>query len=171
MYKRISWIVYVSIFLQMIINSSIWSSGAEKIWSSGRNSRYATLISTHQPIMLRHIGHKTQLFLHLLFFFLTGKLHYRQWDFWHLTTCCRISVHHYKHQPHHRLIRIFGWMDFYAVLAAALFFIPSLWVRCSMRSVAVIQWSSLAARERHSTTHSLVRFRAVSRLRAENDKL
>jgi len=41
--------------------------------------------------MLRH---KTQLFLHPLFFFLTGKLHYRQWDFWHLTTCGRISVHH-----------------------------------------------------------------------------
>ena len=27
-------------------------------------------------------------------FFLPGKLHYCQWDFWHLTTCGRISVHH-----------------------------------------------------------------------------
>jgi len=27
----------------------------------------------------------------------------------------------YRHQPHHRPIRIFGWMDSYAVLAAALF--------------------------------------------------
>jgi len=32
-----------------------------------------------------------------------------------------------RHQPHHRPIRIFGWMDSYAVLAAALVFIPSLW--------------------------------------------
>ena len=32
-----------------------------------------------------------------------------------------------RHQPHHHPIRIFGWMDSYAVLAAALVFIPSLW--------------------------------------------
>ena len=25
--------------------------------------------------------------MHPLFCFLTGKLHYRQWNFWHLTTC------------------------------------------------------------------------------------
>ena len=30
-------------------------------------------------------------------------------------------------QLHHRPIRIFGWMDSYAVLTAALCFIPSLW--------------------------------------------
>jgi len=40
--------------------------------------------------MLRH---KTRLFLHLLFFVLAGKLHYRPLDFWHLITCGRISVH------------------------------------------------------------------------------
>jgi len=27
MYKRISWIVYVSVFLEMTVNSSTWSSG------------------------------------------------------------------------------------------------------------------------------------------------
>jgi len=36
---RISWIVYISVFLEMIVNSTTWSSGAEKIWSSGKNSR------------------------------------------------------------------------------------------------------------------------------------
>jgi len=57
--RIISWTVYVSVFLEMTVNSSTWSSGAEKIWSSGKNSKYATLIGTHQPIMLRH---QTQLF-------------------------------------------------------------------------------------------------------------
>jgi len=63
--------------------------------------------------------------LHPLFFFSNGQIalpsmgllapdHLRQ-------DIC--SPH--RHQPHHRPIRIFGWMDSYAVLAAALLFIPS----------------------------------------------
>ena len=42
----------------------------------------------------------------------------------------------YRQQPHHRPIRIFGWMDSYAVLAAALFIIPSL--------CAVLEYVTLA---------------------------
>jgi len=41
--RIISWTVYVSVFLEMTVNSSTWSSGAEKIWSSEKNSKYATL--------------------------------------------------------------------------------------------------------------------------------
>jgi len=77
--------------------SSTWSSGAEKIWSSWKNSRYAILPS---------MG-------------LLAPDHLRQ-DICSPGTNRIITLYR---------IRIFGWMDYYyAVLAAALFFIPSLWV-------------------------------------------
>jgi len=72
-------------------------------------------------------------------------LHYRQWDFWHLTTCGRISVPPYKHQPHHRPIRIFKWMDSYAVLAAALFLfhLSALTTRLSYLDFSCCTWPYL----------------------------
>jgi len=47
----------------------------------------------------------------------------------------------YRHQPYHRPIRIFSWMDSYAVLAAALLIIPSLWRQLNfLLKVTAISW-------------------------------
>jgi len=78
--------------------------------------------------MLRH---KTQLFLHPLFFF-NRQIALPSMGLLALTTCgrCRrIYVHHIGTNRITVLCRSLAgsWMDSYAVLAAALFFIPSFW--------------------------------------------
>ena len=114
----------LSVFLDTVVNSSTWSSGAEDIWSSGKNSRYVTLIGTHQPIMQRH---KTLNFFASVVLFSNTQIALPSMGLLAPDHLRQDICSPYRHQPHHRLIRIFGWMDSYAVLAAALCFIPSFW--------------------------------------------
>jgi len=104
-----------------------------------KNSRYANLIGTHQPIMLQH---KTQLFASVVLFS-NGQIALPSMGLLAPDHLRQDICSPYRHQPHHRPIWIFGWMDSYMVLAAALFFIPSLWF-CECYFIFYFLWPPYA---------------------------